>query len=255
MYEKYWKEELGLDQIAEIVGACQSNVTHHMDRLGIKRRGISEAKKVSHRFRGMEKHPQLYSKGWLHRKYWEEKLSIMQIAKVVGCSYTNVWDHMVALGIKRRTLSETTRGKNNPNYGKYPSERVRQKMREARRHQKIPTHHTKPELIFEEICKKYNLPFRYVGDASLWIGKKGEKQLNPDFIETNGRKVCVEVMGSFWHSSLYNRRLGESALLPFREKHYKKYGWESIFIWESELKSENAEKIVLDRLRRVEGIV
>ena len=117
----------------------------------------------------------------------------------------------------------------------------------TRRKTKMPTHHTKPELIFEEICKKYNLDFHYVGDGSLWIGKKGEKRLNPDFIEANGKKICVEIMGDYWHSPLLNPKLPEQANLKYRERHYKKYKWESIFIWESDLKRPDAEQFVLNK--------
>jgi hypothetical protein len=60
----------------------------------------------------------------------------------------------------------------------------------ARRHNKKPLE-TKPELIFEDICTKHNLPFHFVGDGSLWLGNA-----NPDFIH-NTRKLCVEIYGDY----------------------------------------------------------
>ena len=39
----------------------------------------------------------------------------------------------------------------------------------ARKAQKMPKKYTLSEQIFEAICKKYNLPFRYTGDGSFWI--------------------------------------------------------------------------------------
>ena len=116
------------------------------------------------------------------------------------------------------------------------------------RRQKTQNHLTKPELIFEEICKKNNLDFHYVGDGQLWIGKR--KKLNPDFIEANGKKICIEIMGRYWHSPLLNRNLRESALLPYREKHYKKYKWQSIFIWDTDLLREDSEQFVLNVLEK-----
>lgn len=49
----------------------------------------------------------------------------------------------------------------------------------ARWRMKNGMHHgkTKPEKIFEDICSKHNLPFRYTGDASFWI-----ENINPDFV-------------------------------------------------------------------------
>ena len=124
-----------------------------------------------------------------------------------------------------------------------------------RRHQKsFPTHHTKPELIFEDICKNNNLDFHYVGDGSLWIGEKGEKQLNPDFIEANGKKICVEIMGTWWHSPLLNKNLREDALQSYREKHYQKYKWQSIFIWDTDILREDAEQFILNILQKEEVI-
>lgn len=108
---------------------------------------------------------------------------------------------------------------------------------------------TKPEVIFEDICKWNNLPFHYVGDGQLWIGKKGQKQLNPDFIEATGKKVCVEVMGDYWHSPLLNKNMKESGTLVFRKKHYKHFKWHPIFIWESDLKRRDAEAFVLNVLK------
>lgn len=121
----------------------------------------------------------------------------------------------------------------------------------ARKKRKIPRCHTKPELIFKNISKNNNVPSIYTGDSSLWIGKKGGKQLNPDFIiKVNGKRYVVEIMGDYWHSPLLNRNIVERALLTFRERHYKRYKWIPIFIWESDLKREDAEAFVLSQLEK-----
>ena len=120
----------------------------------------------------------------------------------------------------------------------------------ARKAKKIPTHHTKPERIFEEICVRNKLPFDFVGDGQLWIGKKGEKQLNPDFIEANGKKICVEIMGEYWHSLLLNPKIREEAVLTYREKHFRHFGWKSIFFWDTDLLREDAERFILIKLNK-----
>ena len=107
-------------------------------------------------------------------------------------------------------------------------------------------HKTKPEQIFEEICEKNNLPFKYTGDGSFWIG--GKPALNPDFINTKGKKVCVEVFGNYWHST----RLGKDT--PYIQTHegrrekLKEHGWELIVFWENDLKRDDAEQLVLSKL-------
>lgn len=136
-------------------------------------------------------------------------------------------------------------------YGKYCSHSCSSKV--TRAHLKIPNHHTKPELIFENICKRNNIDFQYTGDGTLWIGKTGKKQLNPDFIEANGKKICVEVFGDYWHSPLLNRSMKEGSMLNYRKSHYQRYKWYPIFIWESDLLRSDAEAFVLNTLKK-EGV-
>ena len=108
------------------------------------------------------------------------------------------------------------------------------------------------ERIFAEICKKHNLPFRYVGDHSLWIGK--EQKLNPDFIEANGKKVVIEIFGAHWHSPLLNSNLEERHVLTYRKKHYSRYKWKSVFLWDTDLRRNDAEAFVLSILKK-EGAI
>ena len=127
----------------------------------------------------------------------------------------------------------------------FQSEEYREQMREAIKHRKFPKHHTKPEQIFKEICKKYDLPFKYTGDNSFWI-----HNINPDFIECNGKKIVVEIFGDYWHSPLLNPKLREDRTLPHRKKTLKQYGWKLIVFWESDLKRSDAEQFVLLELSK-----
>lgn len=124
--------------------------------------------------------------------------------------------------------------------GKYCSNSCTRKAR------KFPTHHTKPELIFEAICKKHNLPFKYTGDGSFWI-----KNINPDFVECNGKKTAVEIFGDYWHSPLLNRNLREKATLSYRKRILKKYGWKLIVFWETDLKRPDAEHFILSQIKEI----
>lgn len=102
---------------------------------------------------------------------------------------------------------------------------------------------TKPEQIFLDICKKYNLPFKYVGDGKFWI-----ENINPDFVDCNGRKIAVEIFGGYWHSPIYNSKISYDRTYDGRKKILKKYGWSCIIFWDDELMNDDAEKIVLKRI-------
>ena len=117
----------------------------------------------------------------------------------------------------------------------------------SRKSRHIPKHHTKPEMIFEAICKKNNLPFKYTGDGSFWIGKN--PSVNPDFVECNGKKIAIEVFGNYWHSPLLNHQIGEDRTLHYRKRTLKKYGWKLVVLWELDLKREDAEQFVLHTLK------
>lgn len=175
---------------------------------------------------------------------------------------------------------------NHPMYGKHHSEESKQKNRESnlgRKHsdetkQKIKDSHsteeakqrhreavienlkngiynrkpTAPELRYKEFCEEDNLPFRYTGDGQFWIGGK-HKKVNPDFIDDNGRRIAVEILGDWWHSALFNNRVKDDDLKN-REKHYRRYKWKVIFIWESDIMRPEGEEFVLSLLRK-EGII
>ena len=149
----------------------------------------------------------------------------------------------------KERMSESTKGENHPFWGKHFSEETKEKIRKARKHRVFPKHHTKPERIFEEICKKNNLPFKYVGDGSFWIGN-----MNPDFVECNGKKIAVEIFGDYWHSRLLNWKLGEKSTLTYRKRALKKHGWKLAVFWESDLKRVDAEQFVLNILKK-QGIM
>ena len=100
---------------------------------------------------------------------------------------------------------------------------------------------TKPERQFMEICKKYNLPYKYVGNSKFWI-----EDINPDFVETNGRKIAIEIFGHYWHEPLLNKKLKWDRTVIGRQAKLKKYGWESIIFWDNEIN----DGTVLEKLKR-----
>ena len=130
------------------------------------------------------------------------------------------------------------------------NEEHREHHRELRKNQKPqPTHHTKEEMIFEQICKNNNLPFKYTGDGAFWIGKN--PAINPDFVNCNGKKVAIEIFGDYWHSPLLKQNISYSQSYEGRNKILKEYGWKLVVFWGTDLLREDAEQFILNKLKGV----
>ena len=220
--QKYWCEKQTLLQIAKRVGCSGGAVWGALKKFGIpphkKGKKLSEEtrRRMSKAKRG-EKNPNF---GKQRSDETKRKIS----KSLTGRKFSKD---------RKRKISEVLKGRRH-------SKKTREKMSDARKHRKFSTHHTKPELIFEAICKKNNLPFRYVGDGQLWI-----KNINPDFVDVNGKKIAVEIFGDYWHSPLLRNAVSYNQTYEGRKKILKKYGWKLIVFWETDLKREDAENFVL----------
>ena len=242
LYQKYWGEELSIHKIAKVVGCSSNAIMLALKRYSIKRRTYSEAQKHIKNFLG--KH---------HTEETKQKIKEALKDKLTGEKHPFYGKHHSeeAIGKISKALKGKLIGEKNAFFGKHHSEETKQKIREARKHQKpFPTHHTNPELIFEAICKKHDLPFKYTGDGSFWI-----KNLNPDFVECNGKKIAVEIFGDYWHSPLLRNTVSYNQTYEGRKKVLKKYGWKLIVLWESDLKREDAEQFVLAVLKKAKGSI
>jgi hypothetical protein len=54
---------------------------------------------------------------------------------------------------------------------------------------------------YVEITQKMNIPFKYTGNGSFIIGFK-----NPDFVNINGKKICLELRHDgchFYHGLIF----------------------------------------------------
>ena len=102
----------------------------------------------------------------------------------------------------------------------------------------------KQEKRVMELLQKYNKDFKYVGNGSFWI-----EDMNPDFINTNGKKQVIEFNGCWWHGCLSCFPSGGAGGIQDntqdRIERFKQYGFECIPIWEHELsnKKKMEEKI------------
>lgn len=115
-----------------------------------------------------------------------------------------------------------------------PETLIKHRLSGKKVREKMNIRPTNPEKKFIEFCSKYDLPYKYTGDGSFWI-----EWMNPDFVNCNGEKKAIEIFGDYWHNrpGLKNYQIEEG-----RKRLLKKYGWDCIVIWESELKDE--EKVL-----------
>lgn len=145
--------------------------------------------------------------------------------------------------VSRQRLSEKTKRQfADPEAKRKWIERIRE-VRAASQHR------TEPERVFEDICKQLNLPFTYTGNGAFWV-----EDINPDFVDSNGHKVAVDIFGDYWHTPLFRRK----ALRPkfteaIRKETMKKYGWRLVIFWESELKLPDAKERIIKKLGATYG--
>jgi G:T-mismatch repair DNA endonuclease (very short patch repair protein) len=78
------------------------------------------------------------------------------------------------------------------------------------------------------------------------INVKGEVMILggkvPDFVNINGQKKVIELFGDYWHSDEFIQRTGHSVSEEDRMDYFKQFGWDTLIIWEHELKDKNLLK-------------
>jgi len=181
-----------------------------------------------------------YDKSGKNHPLWNKKHKLKSIEKMKqkrieyykthknylkGKTYEEVFGKEKAKKIINKQLKNrrSYMGKNNPFYNKkHKKETIEKTLPKILK--KLKVRPTSIEKKFIEIIKKYNLPFDYCGDGALLIGFK-----NPDFVESNGRKICLEVANRFHHKPPYEIN---------RISHFSKYGWRCLVIFEEELDDE-----------------
>lgn len=92
----------------------------------------------------------------------------------------------------------------------------------------LTVHPNKAEKKLEEILNDLNLSYKFTGDFSFILNGKC-----PDFVNTNGQKKIIELFGDYWHRN----DSGEDRINDF-----KQFGYDTLIVWESELKNIDALK-------------
>jgi NUMOD3 motif len=93
------------------------------------------------------------------------------------------------------------------------------------------------ETKFDGIVKKYNLPYKFVGNGKFFIERK-----NPDFININGEKKAIEV-----YYRKHKEFFGKKSVEAYKQERvaiFSKYGWETLFFDETQVNDENVLKVL-----------
>jgi hypothetical protein len=95
----------------------------------------------------------------------------------------------------------------------------------------------KTEIFTDGLIQKTRpTDFIYSGDGKIFIAGKC-----PDWFNVNGKKQVIEFLGDYWHGEKRTGRTKEQEEKGLID-HYKRYGYNCLIIWESELK--NLDKVV-----------
>jgi len=77
--------------------------------------------------------------------------------------------------------------------------------------------------------------YKFVGDGSVWIGRK-----NPDFVH-NSKKMIIEFFGRKWHKLEHE---------PEKIEYFKELGYECLVIWTEELNDIEKLKVKIIKFNR-----
>jgi len=108
----------------------------------------------------------------------------------------------------------------------------------------VEGHHFRPtsyEKKLMDLINKHSLPFKYVGDGSLWIGYP---PANQDFIHEN-ENIIIETYASYFKI----RNNGSTkAYESQRYAHFAQYDFKTLFLDENDIKADNMEEICLEKI-------
>ena len=104
IHQKYVIEKQSSSQIANLLGCHNTSVLKSLRSLGIKARSNSESHLLLER---PSKYKLLNDTEWVRKKYCNEKLSMMEIAKIVGAKSSNSVNQFLRhAGVKSRSVSD-----------------------------------------------------------------------------------------------------------------------------------------------------
>jgi very-short-patch-repair endonuclease len=170
-------------------------------------------------------------------KIRQKKIGILSEKR--GKSYDELYGYEKSLEIRQKQANQHKNKKFSEYHRRVMSETHKRKfLDENFRRSWAIRFHKKPgplEQKLIEIINSNNLPFKYTGNLSTWVGSTiGVK--NPDFMSSVGKKQVIELLGEYWHQKRPNIRFHQTA--EGTKEHYQKAGFNCLIIWDYEIKKD-----------------
>lgn len=154
--------------------------------------------------------------GWEPSDEWREKQRVINTGRV----FTPEW---------RAKISETQRKQWQDS--EYRQRRI-ERCRSGLFHKP-----NKPELHLKALLDQFwPGDWEYVGDGKVII-----EGFCPDFINCNGKKQIIELFGRSYHDPevTYLKHIPYHQTEEGRKEIFARYGYQTLIIWDNELKNEN----------------
>ena len=143
--------------------------------------------------------------------------------------------------LKRR--SDVMKG-NKINLGRKYTEEYKSKILKASLKGLFKKRPTSLEIQMIKIIQKYKLPYKYTGDGEVLIGFK-----NPDFVNTNGEKICIDVRHPKINEVFY--KISKEEYVQQRVNHFAKYGWRCIVFVTDKLNEDGIIALIKKYLEKM----
>ena len=252
LYKEYIINKKTMTTIAKEINCSYTGIYYNLIKYKINIRTNSEAKLLQE-----HKYKNILTKDFLYKEYITNKKSTSQISEIIECEKTTIIRHLKINNIKIRTVSEACILKDPKKHSNYKhGETLKFHYCKDCLKQGIKTEigwqtaingqgrctacnwkcknilPNKPEKLLNELLPNQ---YSFVGNGKLMIGK-----FCPDFVNRDNNKI-IELFGCYWHKC---QKCGFGKGRPVdagRLKEYKKAGYQTLIIWEHELK--NLDKV------------
>lgn len=172
----------------------------------------------------------------LGKKHTEESINKMRMVKL-GRKFSEEHKNKIRIALTGIKHSKERRKKNSEGVKKcWQNPEYREKCLKAI-FAGMHLRPTKPERrLRNRLNHLFPDEYKYVGNGSTFIGGKC-----PDFININGQKKIIEMFGNYWHGEERTKRTKYHEEQR-RIRHFARYGFRTLIVWESELKNRKQLK-------------
>jgi len=232
MQDSYWVKRLGVDGAKARAEKISATLVQYHASKSPKQKEAFSRKMAAAGELGRQKIKELSEdpewKAWWLGKSLRSEVSLVKCAESSRQYWNNLPQDVKEEFVRRTIHSGESRRKAVATIRKWWNEADEQERTERIRTFAKGLHRkpNKPETaVIKYLDQNFPGEWKYVGDGQVWMGNRC-----PDIINVNGKKVVVEVFGTYWHG----RSVQAFDNVADRKTHYRKYGFDCIVIWENE---------------------